>query len=149
VARIIFPTNMPSETFDCMDTDSDNVGKALQKAIEKYPGYTAYWETRSTNVFLFKVEMPNAPGLQIHAGKVRGYKPGRVVYQQIAFLIPDLEKQLERPVLDETGLTNHYDFDWSFNRTNRAQLDDMLANLGLGLEPTNATLKMLVVEKVR
>jgi uncharacterized protein (TIGR03435 family) len=148
-ARIVFPTNMPVETFDCMDTVSDNLGKALQKAIEKYPGYTAHWETRSTNVFLLKVETFNAPGLQIGAGKMRGVIPGRVQHLKISFLIPNLENQLEQPVLDETGLTNRYDFKWSFAKTNRAQLDNMLANIGLGLEPTNKPIQMLVVEKVR
>jgi uncharacterized protein (TIGR03435 family) len=56
---------------------------------------------------------------------------------------------LKQPVLNETGLTNFYDFRWSFALTNRVQINGSLANLGLSLEPTNEPVQMLVVEKVR
>jgi uncharacterized protein (TIGR03435 family) len=58
-----------------------------------------------------------------------------------------LQNRLSQPTVDETGLTNFYDFRWNFQSSDRSTIDKQLAALGLGLEPTNQMLNMLVVEK--
>jgi uncharacterized protein (TIGR03435 family) len=68
-----------------------------------------------------------------------------------------LEGFFKTPVLDQTGLTQKYDFTikwdnqwWSKNRDNPEGLKRVLLDqLGLELIATNEPIEMLVVEKVK
>lgn len=148
-ARIVFPANMPTAKFDYLVTTPEKPEEHLQTAIKKKFGYVGRWETNNAEVFALKVETADASGLQISTNTVRKYNNGRFTHYKIGVLVGPLEYNFKRPVLDETGLTNFYDFYWNFGLDGKASLDRLLANLGLGLEPTNEPLQMLVVEKVR
>ena len=71
-----------------------------------------------------------------------------------------LEDVFDRPIIDETGLTNRYDFATafafnipkvgSFGNPDKEMWREVLAEqLGLELVPTNMPIEMLVVEKVK
>jgi uncharacterized protein (TIGR03435 family) len=65
-----------------------------------------------------------------------------------------LENEANIPVIDETGLTNRFDFDLNCSQTalantNWDSINGALDKLGLELVPTNMPIKMLVVEKAK
>ena len=149
-ARVVFPSNMPTDQFDYLITMPDNPRAHLQHAIQTKLGYTAHWEVRNTNVLVLKVQTPYAPGLEISdPNTVHRYRNWKLYHYKIGIIIPTLEYYFNQPALDETGLTNFCDFDWSFVPTNDAQVKNNLENLGLELVSTNMPIEMLVVKKVK
>jgi uncharacterized protein (TIGR03435 family) len=64
-----------------------------------------------------------------------------------------LEADLQIPVVDQTGLTNEYDFSLRWDGPDSRQPDSeglkqaLLDQLGLELVPTNMPIEMLVVTK--
>jgi uncharacterized protein (TIGR03435 family) len=77
----------------------------------------------------------------------------RSVNQSIGSLAWFLEGQLGKPVLDNTGLTNHYDFelkwDGKSNNSSAAEVIVQAVRDQLGLELTVATrpVEVLIVER--
>ena len=148
-ARIVFPPDIPAAKFDYLVTMPDNPETHLQTAIKDKLGWVGNWETRNTDVLVLKVETAGASGLRVSTSKVRSYKGGNFTHYHIGILVHNLEYHLNQPVLDETGLTNFYDFYWSLGQTNRSEIADTLASLGLRLEPTNEPIPLLIVQKAR
>jgi uncharacterized protein (TIGR03435 family) len=146
-SRIIFPSDMPSDSFDYLITVPENPEEQLQAAIKAKWGYTAHPEKRDTEVLALKVESSDLPGLQISTNTARSFRAGKLTRFNVDILVRPLEYRLKQPVVDETGLTNFYDFNWNFGPRDRATIDQMLADLGLGLETKTESLQMLVVEK--
>ena len=67
-------------------------------------------------------------------------------------LASETEALANIPVVDETSVTNHFDFDLNCSQTDLESrdldsLNQALDPLGLELIPTNMPIKMLVVEK--
>jgi uncharacterized protein (TIGR03435 family) len=81
--------------------------------------------------------------------------PGRLqaVNQSIGSLAWSLEGQLGKPVLDETGLTNNYDYElkWTEAGDEHPKPDVLVQavrdQLGLELKPATRPIEMLVVDK--
>jgi len=160
-ARVRMPAGAPTNNVDFIVTASQP-RKRLQRAIRDAFGYSADKETVATDILAIKVEDPSLPGIVI-SGKGEHersrYRNGRlyITHMRLKELTGGLEQALKIPVVDETGLTNYYDFslEWDtqlFMRlrdpsTARPVLDKLLANWGLGLEPDTASLEMLVVKK--
>jgi uncharacterized protein (TIGR03435 family) len=82
--------------------------------------------------------------------------------QPVSTLTSLLEQHLQIPIIDETGLTQEYDYSFVWNQSYPAnkQIKLELPNyevlkqalvdqLGLELVPTNMPIEMLVVEKVK
>ena len=79
--------------------------------------------------------------------------------QPVSTLTSYFENDLQMPIVDETGLTNDYDFSLSWIQSpdkhdlelpGLDELNPILLNqLGLELIPTNMPIEMLVVEKVK
>jgi uncharacterized protein (TIGR03435 family) len=71
-----------------------------------------------------------------------------------AFMLGFLESSFKQPVVDRTGMTNFYDFSVEMNwhgpnGPDHQQLESLLGNLGLKLEPATESIRMLVVEETR
>jgi uncharacterized protein (TIGR03435 family) len=145
--RIVCPPDMLTNQFDYLVTVPDKEKEELQAAIKSQLGYVAHEEKRNAEVLALKVESPDLPGLQISTNNVRNYRAGKLTHFRVGVVMWSLQNRLSQPVVDETGLTNFYDFHWNFATRDKPTIDKQLAALGLGLEPTNETLNMLVVEK--
>lgn len=156
--RIVNQDLLPDGRYDFVDVTTNHPYKALQAAAEKTFGVTATRETIETNVLVLTVANPYAPNLKptAHSGNwhdpiwMRGY--AKYIDTPISFFAYTIERRLNIPVIDETGLTNRYDMTirWSqeIADPDPQTLQQALFNqLGLQLTPGVRPVEMLVLEK--
>lgn len=161
-SRVILPPDAPPGRFDFLVTTSGHMRQHLRAAIQEELGYTAHRETRGTDVFILKVDNSSLPGLTESTADESddvSYKDGKLYFthQQISSILDGLSMGLNKPVLDQTGLTNDYDFSVVWNddidksmHKGTFHLDGtrkVLAGWGLGLEATNMPLDMYIVTR--
>ena len=162
--RTIFLTEVSSNKFDYIANLPSGNTTALQNEIKKKFGLAGRRETRPTDVLLLKVQNPDASGIKLtdprrldrnstSSGRSgAGYFISR--NQELSDLAGFLEFNFKTPVIDQTGLTKHYDIDlkWDESDYQHPNLDALKqalsGQLGLELVPTNIPVEMLVVEKV-
>jgi uncharacterized protein (TIGR03435 family) len=115
-------------------------------------------ETRETDVLLLTVKSQHARGLRPTIGRGssddRAIGPGRCSgpNQSLTSIAELLENYFQLPVIDQTGITTHFDIELSWNEQEYRQNPDglkqaLLDQLGLELVPGRAPIEMLVVEK--
>ena len=156
--RIINQDLLPAGRYDFVDITTNHPSRALQAAAEKMFGVTATRETIETNVFVLTVADPSAPNLKqtAHWGNwhdpiwMRGY--AKYIDTPISFFAYTIERRLNVPVVDETGLTNRYDMTirWSQDITDpdpQMLQQALLKQLGLKLTPDVRPVEILVLEK--
>ena len=152
-SRMVLEGELPEGVFDVVMETSGYVERQpdlLQKALEAAFQVEARWEKREVDVFrLVRVEA-HAPGLVAVAGGSFS-SSGRwgslagtsLTADQLASAI---EARLDRPVLDATGLSGHYDVNLTWDPEVSADLERVLREyLGLALEEDRATVEVLVV----
>ncbi|HUB86802.1 MAG TPA: sigma-70 family RNA polymerase sigma factor [Verrucomicrobiae bacterium] len=160
-ARTIVATQLPSERYDFIDSLPSGATQAFKDAIKAKFGVTGNVVTVVTNVLLLQVKNSHAPGLRPSSSELESsaindeMSLDGVTIGQLAWNLEVNEFQISVPVIDETGLTNRYDFEIprETSRTKPPNLDELnktlLDNYGLELVPTNMPIQMLVVEKVK
>jgi uncharacterized protein (TIGR03435 family) len=163
-ARVELPADAPQGGYDFLATTGQNAREDLKKAIERKLGYTAHRETRDMDVLGLKVEDPNLPGMKISPeGESANVtmKDGKLYFthQPLHAILNGLSQGLSEPVVDETGLTNFYDFSVTWNKEiqNRMQVGGfdlngvkrVLAGWGLRLEQDSQPMDVFVVQKAR
>lgn len=157
-SRVVLPPDTPKGNFDFLVTSGTNSDAQLQAAIKKGLGYTARKETRDSSVFFLKVVSPDLPGMNISPDAEKAdinFKNGIVYFthQKAGLLARPVEWFLKTPVIDQTGLTNFYDYsyDWDWRMGSgsmtEATTKRMLTRMGLGIEPGTAPVEMLIVKK--
>lgn len=128
----------------------------LRQAVETTFGLTAQRESRAMDVYLLSTTNRNAEHLTptvSTGGSSSSSGPGRMqaINGTLVGLAWSLESLLKKPVLDETGLTNRYDFELKWEAKDREQPDpEKLAKavreqLGLELTLAKRTIEVLVV----
>ena len=144
--------------------------KNLQDELKSKLGIVAHREMRDADVLLLKVRNPRAGGIKPESDWNIITRPpnweelngdfgqhGEVWFfdRPITDLVEFIEARFRMPVVNQTGLTNTYDFSikWSeqnnHQRNNEGMKKAMLDQLGLELIPTNMPIEMLDVEKVK
>lgn len=153
-ARMILLTPIPDQGYDFIDTLSSDQSQALQQLIKKQFGIVAKFESFETNVLFLQVKNPDAPGLKpSHSNRPSfGELQGKLIaFNQagLTSLADWLEGKFEVPVVDATGLTNHYNFvlKWDMQTGFDSVKPALADELGLELVPGKAPIEMLVVEK--
>ena len=121
-------------------------------------------ETRDADVLALKVEDPNSPGLKIaDAGEKENVMPknGRLYFthMRLNVVTDGMERMFKTPMVDNTGLTNFYDFSLVWDPQTQRQISsgtldpetgkEILDEWGLGLGPSTASIEMLVVKKAQ
>ena len=160
--QIVLPPEAPTGRFDLLLTTPKNSRELLREEIRKQFGLVAHPETRDTDVLVLRVVQTNAPALKISAGggpgiwenrdslKLVGYKMSDPSGYDISHVVAEF---LNKPVIDETGLTDAYDVDvkWNLRLRGTAMQKEiervMHDELGLSITPENRPLEMLVVER--
>ena len=164
---MVLPTKLPAGSFDYLFTKriakSSDVKEELQNQIKKQFGLVCRKELRETDVLLLKLETTNAPQLKPTEGGSEGigWSSGKLSCTNlpISRLALYLEGTVNNlPVLDETGLTNNFDFNnidfgLAWDRGGHPNLQELnqalLDQLGLELVPGRESIEMLVVEKMK
>jgi uncharacterized protein (TIGR03435 family) len=165
--RLIFPDDLSTNQYDMIVNLPKNSRQALQDKIAEQFGLIQKSRIIETNVLFLQVARPNAQGLKIHNGKP-GWQSwfmvnGKPVFfgedMTLAMLARFLEMYLATPVVDQTGRSEHFDFQLKLNMDKLPadwadhHIDDfrpaLLNQLGLQLVPAKAPIEMLVVEKAK
>jgi uncharacterized protein (TIGR03435 family) len=164
--HIVLPPNAPTNhNYDILVTAPGNMRQHLQSAIRRKLGLVGDIETNEVPVMALKIENPT---VQRQAFKLspadekqnEDMKNGKLYFTHMPLtpILSGIEMIAGSPVVDETGLTNSYDFSLGWNSQLEQQLqggnfdkdtgNKILEDWGLGLEPDTAPIEMLVVKKV-
>ncbi len=161
-SRVVLPSDAPKGDFDFLVTAPGDAREHLQTVLAKKLGYAAHRETQDADLLILKIENPRLPGLAVSP---RNENPDLKVadgklyfkHQPLSLMLDGLQAGLSQPILDQTGLTNFYDFSVVWNeriekkmKTGAFDFDGVkkvLSEWGLGLEPDTAPLDMFVVKK--
>jgi hypothetical protein len=152
-ARIVFPADSPQGKYDYIANLRHGSSAALQQEIKKELGVTGTFKKVDTDVLFLKVKYPNSPGLKPNVGKAPWSAVGNDGISDTNELMSAFAAQLEDyvfqiPVIDQTGLTEPFDFHLTCNYLDREGLKKaLLDQLGLELVPSRESIEMLVVEK--
>ena len=156
--RMLLVTALPQGGFDFIASLPSGQSSALQQLIMKQFGIAARSESVETNVLFLKVKFAGAPGLELgHSGLTQFVvrQPVLSVSNQAGMsrLAHWLERKLEIPVVDQTGLTNFYNYHlkWASNDPYHLTFESLrqalIDQLGLDLIPGRGPVEMLLVEK--
>jgi len=166
-ARVIYSVPEPPGRYDFIASLPSGSYEALQHELKKQFDLIGQLETRNTDVLILKLRTPNAPGLKppVAGGNNDWWsQDGRYVCDDrpvstdappFVGLQRFLELYSKMPVVDETGLTNHFSINLTWNErgpgdpNHDALKHALLDQLGIELVPANVPLEMLVVEKAK
>ena len=169
--RMIFSTGIPDGRFDFfakgIESSQPFFQKDLQAELKTKLGVVGKLEMRESEVLLLRCRNPNAGGLKPPDSlrrslnlpeNMRGRSETNSLYSindSLSMLRGFLQTTFVMPVIDQTGLTNNYDFilkwdDASPIHPNKEGIKQaLLDQLGLELVPTNMPVETLVIEKVK
>jgi uncharacterized protein (TIGR03435 family) len=168
---VVTPPDMPGGYYDCIANLPSGSRDAMQKLVKEKFGLIGKYEMRDIDVLTLQMERANASGLKPGTPPPAGTHPpsrisnGLVHYKNRSMpeLAALLERRLEFPVVDETGLAGTFDFDApvefggpnvpgktgaTSQRTDGANLW-LIANLGLKLVPARQAHEVFVIEKIK
>jgi uncharacterized protein (TIGR03435 family) len=167
--RILFPAGKPNELYDFISTLPQGTEEALQRELKNKLGLVGRREIRDMDVLVLKVRSSGASGLQPpiigNMTDFMWFKGGIGHYycgdQPLSTdppapahgLTKYLEMRLHMPVIDETGLPEHFNIDITWKQQGWQNYDALkkavLDQLGLELIPDHRPVEMLVVEKLK
>jgi uncharacterized protein (TIGR03435 family) len=159
-SQIILPSNVPDGFYDYIANLTNGSQQALQALIKNKFGLVGSYEMRDSDVLLLKVAQPNAAGLKLTTQSEKpqgsGIITGGLIHEKnvpMSRLAFDLGWDLGIPVINHTGLTGSYDFNFpddfraTFTGRNEKVRQWLHDELGLELVPTNMPIEMLVIER--
>jgi RNA polymerase sigma factor (sigma-70 family) len=160
--RMIFRTPEPRERYDFISSLQQGSVEALRELLRSKLGFVARREMIETDVLILKVKTPNAPHLIPAAGdglgnfsstERGGLHQFKCDHQPLSLVANALQQYLNMPVIDQTGLTQHFNIDLQWRgpggrgSSNDALKQAVLDQLGLELAPAREPIEYLVVEK--
>jgi uncharacterized protein (TIGR03435 family) len=162
--RIRFAAAEPTNLFDFVATLPQGNQEALRRELEKIFGFVGHTETESADVLLLQIRRADSPGLRPPImGKNDDYWARGVFHSsdeeiesgapRFDGLVHYLEAYFKRPVIDQTGLTQHFAIELRWKELpghpNPDGLKEVLLDrLGFELVPTNMPVEYLVMDKV-
>src|SRR5262245_50070515 len=158
-ARIVTSSALPLGRFDFAiktpNADNEKVKGWLHQAVESAFGVSARRETMEMDAFVLKAGQLTEHLVPTGSTGASSMSSGggslNCVNQSINSLARSLEEMLNKPVLNETGLTNSYDFQLLWDETKSSGADPgeltraLHEQLGLSLAPAKRTVELLVV----
>ncbi len=158
--RIINQDLLPTDRYDFVTLTPNHPSRALQAAAQKMFGVIATPDTIETNILVLTQEYPYASKLKQSKPSGNWYDPvwmpgyAKYVNMPMSFFAFTIERRLNVPIIDDTGLTNRYDILLRWNQqTNNPDPQTLkqalFDQLGLKLTPESESLDVLVLEKAR
>jgi RNA polymerase sigma factor (sigma-70 family) len=161
-ARMIFSTKPPGGRYDFIGSLPNGNREALEQKIKRIWGVVGKNEMRDADVMLLKVKPPHATSALKRSKRTNNdsmlwQNSGtwlKFQNQPVSGIAHETEALSKFPIIDETGLTNNFDFDLNCKATdienrNWDNVNQALDPLGLELVPSREPIEMLVVEKVK
>ena len=162
--RVTTKTDLPEGRFDAVVNvpvnEGDDGRNWLRQAVEASFHLRGRRETREMEAIIIAVTNPNAKHLSVTASAGNSSSQsdassGRMqsMNMPISSLLGSLEDLLKKPVLNETGLTNRYDWtlQWEAKNADRLDTDGLLKaireQLGLGIVTAKRSVEVIVVDK--
>ncbi len=159
--KIRFATVQPPGRYDFIATLPHGASEALQQELKSKFGLVGRREMKDLDVLLLKVRNPNAPQLKPSTGQPGnlsattdgGHGSIKCENQPLSTVAAVLEQMFNLPVKDQTGLTDQYSFELTWNErgeqdpNHNALKQALLNQLGLQLAPGREPIEMLVMEK--
>ena len=162
MARSLFPKDLPREHFDFLFTMPRDVNEVLRNELKTRFGVIAHRENLDADALLLRLADLKTWERHINQTKNQYTKTRAALERSMGPLpkstiddkISGLEELMEKPVVNQTGLIEHYDlyFEWNTasGKTEKENIQQaLLDQLGLELVPTNMPIEMLVVEKAQ
>ena len=167
MTRIVAETELPKEKYDFYITLPPINGHpqtqatfeaVFAQAVAATFGLTVKRETRDIDVLVLRTNATSLDALSKSInpdGKYSAFcDEAAATNQPLSALAEELEIKIAKPVLDETGLTNHYDFDikWEqkdYAHPNLAGMTTGVKKLGLDLVPVKKSVEVIVVCKAQ
>jgi uncharacterized protein (TIGR03435 family) len=166
-ARMVVDTPLPKGRYDFTVIQTaepgrdatlleKNVTALLQQLLSSSFGLSGHKEMREVDVLLLRIAQPGAPGLVVSPtpGGASSAGPGHIegTDMSLGTVAMAVEKSLNLPVFDETGLTNRYDISlkWeaSLDKPNPEGLRRVLRErLGLEAVPSRRPVEVFVIEQ--
>jgi uncharacterized protein (TIGR03435 family) len=158
-ARIVKSSALPEGRFDFIvkmpETENENVKTWLQQSVEATFGIVARPETREMDAFVLKAGQLTdrlAPTVSSQSSSISaGGGSLNCVNQSLSSLARCLEDILGKPVINETGRTNCYDFQLLWDEKGPGEADPvdltkaLHEQLGLELAPAKRAVEVLVL----
>jgi uncharacterized protein (TIGR03435 family) len=157
---MVFTTPEPRQCYDFVATLAQGSQAALRHELETKLGFIGHFETQNVAALVLSVKNPNAP--QRIPSSARGYgdfnsniENGQqhlsCINQPLSTVAGTLEHMLKVPVIDQTGQTQHFNMDltWNDKGGQEALKQALLDQLGLQIDSANVPVEMLVIEKTR
>jgi hypothetical protein len=158
--RMIFTTPEPRQTYDFIATLPQGSVEALRREMKTKLGFVGRKEIREIDVLILKIKNQNAPGLVPSAGEGSGnfydsLEGGqhhfKIENQTSSIIAGFFERLFKMPIIDQTGVTRHFNFDLKWNESDGPDVlkQALLDQCGLELVPGREPVEMLVVEKAK
>jgi uncharacterized protein (TIGR03435 family) len=164
-SEVMLPTNMPDGTYDYIANLHDASSDALASEIKRKFGLVAKHEQRELDVLSLQLDHDSSASLHPAKSpsadathKQSHFTPDGVMHLRnmpVSRLAEYLERNLNIPIVDHTGLTEKYDFDLPevLGNTPEERSENarelLRGNFGLQLIPTREPHEVFVVEKIR
>jgi uncharacterized protein (TIGR03435 family) len=160
--RTMFYPEVTTNKFDFFSNLPIGSKEALKHEIKGKFKIVGRFETIETNVLILKVKYPNSFRLKASRSKTSSFNVGNGKMSLLNESIDDLANQLENcckiPIINQTGLTNNFDFEIKWNNDGKlvgaADYPDLDAlkkalagQLGLELVSSREPIEALIVEK--
>ena len=156
-ARVVLASELSTNRYDYFSNLPHGSQKALAEQIKRKFGVVAGFETIETNVLFLQVKYPNATSLNRSVSEMGPSSIGngfmRVVSMNMNEVADALEAYLGIPVINQTALTNKFDFElsWRDNTGGHPNLNGLKQALtdqvGLELVPGSAPIEFLFIKK--
>src|SRR5208282_3494956 len=165
--RVVADAKLPKDKYDFYITlppgnrqsrNQATLEAVFAQAVAATFRLTVKRETRDIEVLVLKTNATSLEALPKSTnpdGKYSAFcDEAAATNQPLSALAEELEISSAKPVLDETGLTNHYDFDikWKqkdYSHPNIAGMIAAVKSLGLELVPENKSMEVVVVRKAQ
>ena len=148
--RMIVEAQTATNCYDFIANLPDGSRAALKVEVEQKIGLTGTFKSRLTDVLVLKAKTA-AAGDDLRETRIAGTGASQLWAASTSDLAKAIEVFTRIPVVDETGLTNHFMLTLKWNEgdkpTGAEQLNQSLDKIGLGLVPASRSIEMLVVEK--
>jgi thiol-disulfide isomerase/thioredoxin len=157
--RVVFECDLPEKEFGYAVRLPKGSGlspsRLLQEALESSLGFRTRGEReqRDQDVLVLKHIGPAAPakaGGNPALGSRLMFPPNTIVGEgaHLRFLAQWIERNLKKPVLDETGLSGEYDWKIKVESFDEDDVNTALKDLGLALTPERRKVEYIVVRRL-